>query len=91
MEESFFNLTQVMQQRFMDPRNSRSTSTADNSFASLIVAELEALPEAEKRNRKQRILQILYELQCLIIRKKYILKHDYKEKMYFKMYFKNVF
>ncbi|GAB1863202.1 MADF domain-containing protein [Camponotus japonicus] len=61
MEESFFNLTQVIQQRFMDPRNSRSTSTADNSFASLIVAELEALPEAEKRNRKQRILQILYE------------------------------
>ncbi|XP_011859272.1 PREDICTED: putative uncharacterized protein DDB_G0290521 [Vollenhovia emeryi] len=49
MEESFFNLTQVMQQRFMDPRNSRSTSTADHSFASLIVAELEALPEAEKR------------------------------------------
>lgn len=61
MEESFFNLTQIMQQRIMDPHNSKSTSTADNSFASLIIAELEALPEAEKRSRKQRILQILYE------------------------------
>ncbi|KMQ89233.1 hypothetical protein RF55_11158 [Lasius niger] len=61
MEESFLNLTQVMQQRFMAPLNSGPTSTTDHSFASLIVAELEVLPESEKRSRKQRILQILYE------------------------------
>lgn len=49
------------QQRFMTRPNSGPTSTANNSFASLIVAELETLPESEKRSRKQRILQILYE------------------------------
>ncbi|XP_018307881.1 flocculation protein FLO11-like [Mycetomoellerius zeteki] len=61
LEESFFNLTQIMQQRYMAPNNSGPASTADNSFASLIVAELGALPDSEKRSRKQRILQILYE------------------------------
>lgn len=43
MEEFFFNLTQIMQQRYMAPRNSGPASTAENSFASLIVAELEAI------------------------------------------------
>ncbi|XP_018364355.1 PREDICTED: flocculation protein FLO11-like [Trachymyrmex cornetzi] len=39
LEESFFNLTQIMQQHYMAPNNSGPASTADNSFASLIVAE----------------------------------------------------
>lgn len=61
LESSLILLCQIMHQRLQDNRNSEVTDSLDETFAKLIVHQLEKLPLHEKQKRQQTIMQILYE------------------------------
>lgn len=50
-----------MHQRLQNNRNSEVTDSLDETFAKLIVHQLEKLPLHEKQKRQQALMQILYE------------------------------
>lgn len=61
LESSLILLCQTMHQRLQNNRNSEVTDSLDETFAKLIVYQLEKLPLHEKQKRQQTIMQILYE------------------------------
>ncbi|CAL1672651.1 unnamed protein product [Lasius platythorax] len=61
LESSLILVCQTMHQRLQDNRNSEMTGSLDETFAKLIVNQLERLPPHEKQKRQQAIMQILYE------------------------------
>lgn len=61
LENSLILLCQTMHQRLQNNRNSEVTDSLDETFAKLIVHQLEKLPLHEKQKRQQALMQILYE------------------------------
>lgn len=61
LESSLILICQNMHQRLQDNRNYEVTGSLDETFAKLIVNQLERLPPHEKQKRQQTIMQILYE------------------------------
>ncbi|XP_032690461.1 uncharacterized protein LOC116853461 [Odontomachus brunneus] len=60
LESSLILLCQTMHQRFQDNHNSEVIGGPDETFARLIVNQLERLSSYEKQKRQQVIMQILY-------------------------------
>jgi hypothetical protein len=61
LESSLILLCQTMHQRFQDNHNTDVAGSSDETFARLIVNQLERLSSHEKQRRQQAIMQILYE------------------------------
>ncbi|XP_071575286.1 uncharacterized protein [Temnothorax nylanderi] len=61
LENSLVTLCQTMHQRLQSNRNPDIAGNSDETFARLIVNQLETLPSHEKQKRQQTIIQILYE------------------------------